>query len=224
MHFAKELTTPHDPSEAVLGGVRDAARRSPRPARRRSTRSCTAPRSPRTPSSSAGAPRPASSPRAASSTCSTSGASVATTSSTSGSSFPAPLVAARAPPRDRRARPLRRRRTAASSIWPRSSCRRRARAGPRDRGARRVPAPRVRQPRHEEQVRDRVRGAASWLAVSTSADVFPFAGEYERFTTTTINAYVQPMVDRYLGRLERGAGRGRLPRHALRHDARPAAR
>ena len=39
-------------------------------------------------------------------------------------------------------------------------------------------------------------------------------GEYERFTTTTMNAYVQPMIDRYLGRLEHelaGQGfRGRL--------------
>ena len=57
-------------------------------------------------------------------------------------------------------------------------------------------------PRHEEQVRDRVRARHPALAVSTSAEVFPFAGEYERFTTTTINAYVQPMVDRYLTRLE----------------------
>ena len=58
-------------------------------------------------------------------------------------------------------------------------------------------------PRHEEQVRDRVRARHPDLAVSTSAEVFPFAGEYERFTTTTMNAYVQPMVDRYLTRLER---------------------
>jgi N-methylhydantoinase A len=29
-------------------------------------------------------------------------------------------------------------------------------------------------------------------------------GEYDRFTTTTINAYVQPMMGRYLERLERG--------------------
>jgi len=57
-------------------------------------------------------------------------------------------------------------------------------------------------PQHEEQVRDRVRARQPALAVSTSAEVFPFAGEYERFTTTTMNAYVQPMVGRYLRRLE----------------------
>ena len=34
---------------------------------------------------------------------------------------------------------------------------------------------------------------------------FPFMREYERWTTTTINAYTQPMVDRYLARLETGS-------------------
>jgi N-methylhydantoinase A len=57
-------------------------------------------------------------------------------------------------------------------------------------------------PAHEQQASDHVRARHPGLAVSTSAEVFPFMGEYERFTTTTINAYVQPMVDRYLDRLE----------------------
>src|SRR2546422_801021 len=56
-------------------------------------------------------------------------------------------------------------------------------------------------PAHEEQARARVRARHPGLAVSTSAEVFPFMGEYERFTTATMNAYVQPMVDRYLSRL-----------------------
>ena len=42
------------------------------------------------------------------------------------------------------------------------------------------------------------------LCISTSAEVLPFMREYERFTTTSINAYVQPMVDRYLKGLESG--------------------
>ncbi len=42
------------------------------------------------------------------------------------------------------------------------------------------------------------------LAVSTSADVFPFMREYERWTTACINAYVRPVVDRYIDHLERG--------------------
>ena len=69
-------------------------------------------------------------------------------------------------------------------------------------------------PAHEERLRALARRRCPGLSVSTSADVFPFAGEYERFTTATINAYVQPMVDRYLGRLEaelaREGFRGRL--------------
>ena len=69
-------------------------------------------------------------------------------------------------------------------------------------------------PAHEERLRALARRRFPGLSVSTSADVFPFAGEYERFTTATINAYVQPMVDRYLGRLEaelaREGFRGRL--------------
>ena len=56
-------------------------------------------------------------------------------------------------------------------------------------------------PAHEIAVRDRVRARHPTLAISTSSEVFPFMGEYERFTTTTINAYVQPMVERYLRRL-----------------------
>ena len=58
-------------------------------------------------------------------------------------------------------------------------------------------------PAHEDRIRALVRERFPQLSVSTSAEVFPFMGEYERFTTTTINAYVQPMVDRYLSRLER---------------------
>ena len=60
------------------------------------------------------------------------------------------------------------------------------------------------EPRHED-------AAAAWLAknfpglaVSTSSNVFPFMREYERWTTAVLNAYMQPVVDRYLGRLEQG--------------------
>ncbi|MBM3524997.1 MAG: hydantoinase/oxoprolinase family protein, partial [Alphaproteobacteria bacterium] len=55
------------------------------------------------------------------------------------------------------------------------------------------------------------RAAAAWLAqrfpalrISTSSDVFPFMREFERWTTTCMNAYVQPVVDRYIARLEDG--------------------
>lgn len=42
------------------------------------------------------------------------------------------------------------------------------------------------------------------LRVSLSSVVFPFAREYQRWTSTTLNAYVQPLVDDYVNRLERG--------------------
>jgi N-methylhydantoinase A len=57
-------------------------------------------------------------------------------------------------------------------------------------------------PAHENAARDLVEREFPGLFVSTSADVFPNAREFERWTTTTMNAYVQPMADRYLERLE----------------------
>ncbi len=57
---------------------------------------------------------------------------------------------------------------------------------------------------HEVAARDAVQRAFPALYVSTSADVFPFIREYERWNTTTINAFTQPMVDRYLKNLETG--------------------
>ena len=59
-------------------------------------------------------------------------------------------------------------------------------------------------PIHEQQVRALLTKEFPKLHVSTSAEVFPFMREYERFTTTAINAYAQPMVDRYLERVETG--------------------
>jgi len=57
-------------------------------------------------------------------------------------------------------------------------------------------------PANERAVAEMVRRDFPDLYVSTSSDVLPFMREYERWTTTTINAYAQPMTDRYLGRIE----------------------
>ncbi len=69
-------------------------------------------------------------------------------------------------------------------------------------------------PSHEQNVRDMLAEEFPSLYVSTSADICPFIREFERFTTTTVNAFVQPIVDRYLKRLESGLAmlgfRGRL--------------
>src|SRR5205823_1758984 len=48
---------------------------------------------------------------------------------------------------------------------------------------------------------------AKWLpgvAISLSSDVLPQIKEYERSSTTVVNAYVKPLTAGYLGRLERG--------------------
>jgi N-methylhydantoinase A len=61
-------------------------------------------------------------------------------------------------------------------------------------------------PDHEQQVRAIVAKESPELYVSCSADVFPNMREFERWTTTTVNAFTQPMFDRYLKRLEDGLG------------------
>jgi N-methylhydantoinase A len=60
-----------------------------------------------------------------------------------------------------------------------------------------------RNPAHEERAAELVSKEFPDLYVSSSAEVFPYIREYERWTTTTINAYTQPMVDQYLERLDR---------------------
>jgi N-methylhydantoinase A len=69
-------------------------------------------------------------------------------------------------------------------------------------------------PAHETRAAEILREAAPDLFVSASADVFPNMREFERWTTTTVNAFTQPMFDRYLERLEKGLAsqgfRGRL--------------
>ncbi len=59
-------------------------------------------------------------------------------------------------------------------------------------------------PRHEELVAERLRAALPDLEISLSSQVQPEFREYERFTTTVINAYLQPVLSRYVARLEDG--------------------
>lgn len=54
-------------------------------------------------------------------------------------------------------------------------------------------------PAHEQRVGQALRQAG--LLVSLSSEVLPEFREYERASTTAINAYVAPTLDRYLGRL-----------------------
>jgi N-methylhydantoinase A/oxoprolinase/acetone carboxylase beta subunit len=63
-------------------------------------------------------------------------------------------------------------------------------------------------PAHEQQVATLLR--QSGLAVCTSHEVLPEYREFERWSTTVVNAYVTPLMDRYLGTLERTLTRARL--------------
>jgi N-methylhydantoinase A len=57
-------------------------------------------------------------------------------------------------------------------------------------------------PEHERAIGERLRAALPGVKVSLSCEVSPRYREYERVTTTTANAYVQPIVHRYLEQLE----------------------
>lgn len=54
---------------------------------------------------------------------------------------------------------------------------------------------------HEQQVADALRAAFPEMSISISSRVAAEPGEYERMSTTAANAYVQPLMTRYLGML-----------------------
>jgi N-methylhydantoinase A len=56
-------------------------------------------------------------------------------------------------------------------------------------------------PAHEQRVAEILRSERPDLVVSLSSEVCPEIREYERFTTTSANAYVQPLMSVYLGDL-----------------------
>ena len=68
---------------------------------------------------------------------------------------------------------------------------------------------------HEERAREIVTNCFPQLRISTSAEVLPFMREYERWSTTTVNAYVQPLTDRYLCDLETGLSKVGFGGHLL---------
>ena len=61
-----------------------------------------------------------------------------------------------------------------------------------------------RNPAHERAIRAWLVDRAPKLHVSLSTEVCPEIREYDRTSTTAANAYVQPILARYLGRLEQG--------------------
>lgn len=58
-------------------------------------------------------------------------------------------------------------------------------------------------PSHEHSIKELVQREFPHLFISISSEVSPEIREYERTSTTVCNAYVQPLVHRYLERLER---------------------
>lgn len=53
-------------------------------------------------------------------------------------------------------------------------------------------------PKHEQHLGAAIRAALPDMSVSLSSDVQPEFREYERLSTTVLNAYLQPVMDRYL--------------------------
>jgi N-methylhydantoinase A len=66
------------------------------------------------------------------------------------------------------------------------------------------------QPEHERRVKAMVERLAPSLFACCSADLIPRWGEYERTVATVINAYLGPVMSRYLERLETRARAGGL--------------
>jgi N-methylhydantoinase A len=59
-------------------------------------------------------------------------------------------------------------------------------------------------PSHEIRARDLIRARHPRVAVSISSEVDPAFREYERTAVTAFDAYIKPIVDSYLGKLETG--------------------
>ena len=64
-----------------------------------------------------------------------------------------------------------------------------------------------RNPEHENRVATAIRSALPDVPVCTSFEVQPEFREYERFSTTVLNAYLQPVLGSYISTLEAGLGR-----------------
>ncbi|HEX7059778.1 MAG TPA: hydantoinase/oxoprolinase family protein [Solirubrobacterales bacterium] len=72
-------------------------------------------------------------------------------------------------------------------------------------------------PDHERQIATHLRKALPEVHVSASHEVLPRFREYERCSTTTIDAYLSPLLGRYLERLGAAAGEAGLPQpHVMR--------
>jgi N-methylhydantoinase A len=69
-------------------------------------------------------------------------------------------------------------------------------------------------PAHEAMLRDALSAAYPDMYLSISSEVQPEFREYERLSTTVLNAYLQPVIDRYLADFQEGVSAA-APRAAL---------
>ena len=67
------------------------------------------------------------------------------------------------------------------------------------------------EPAHEQQIAAHLRERLPGVHVSASHQVLPRFREYERCSTTAIDAYLSPLLGRYLGRLEEETAAAKLP-------------
>jgi N-methylhydantoinase A len=70
-------------------------------------------------------------------------------------------------------------------------------------------------PAHEAMLKEIVARKAPGLPLSVSFEVLPEIKEYERTSTTVINAYVMPIVSTYLRALRQGLDAGGIPARLL---------
>ena len=76
-----------------------------------------------------------------------------------------------------------------------------------------------RNPAHEQQAQDIVERIFPDALISLSSDILPEFREYERISTTAVNAYVAPRMSAYLNRfVERVAGIGVKPTPFIVHS------
>ncbi|MBI3456411.1 MAG: hydantoinase/oxoprolinase family protein [Candidatus Rokubacteria bacterium] len=72
-----------------------------------------------------------------------------------------------------------------------------------------------RNPANERRAAEGVRRVLPGVTVTSSSEVLPEMREYERASTTVLNAYVQPLTRRYMGRLKEGLARAGATRAAV---------
>ena len=73
-------------------------------------------------------------------------------------------------------------------------------------------------PAHERRTREILKAALPDLWLTLSSEVCPEVREYERTSTAVANAYVQPLMESYLTRMQTALVAEKLRRHDLSRD------